>query len=234
MGDRDRESKAESPDEQAFFKEAPGDPDPMGIGEKMAERVSRRRSIARIMVVLVLLLGLVFFYWLHQDFFYFFRSSTPRDLGLAEDLERAPLRHYDYVKIRGIARDMCIRAEVFSEKVRFLYFLGSDMGKRILIQAPAPGSGGCSGAIEREFAGRILDLSATANYDGILSYYRSHFPAAPASGFVYLLQDGTKPRTAWVYPAAFLVVLVLWLLNIRTLWRLRRQSGSAGSDGGTP
>ena len=123
---------------------------------------------------------------------------------------------------------MCIRAEVFSEKVRFLYFLVSDMGKRILIQAPASGGGGWSGAVEREFAGRILDLSATGNYDSVLSYYRSRFPAAPVSGPVYLLQDGTKPRTAWVYPLAFFAVLVLWLLNIRTLWRLRRH------DGGTP
>lgn len=228
MADRDLEKKADSPDEEAFFDQAPGEPDPMGIGEKVAERTSRRRSIARILVVLVLLLGLVFFYWLQQDFFYFFRSSTPKDLGRAEDLRRVPLRHYDYVKIQGIARDMCIRAEVFSEKVRFLYFLGSDMGKRILIQAPASGGGGCSGAVQREFAGRILDLSATGNYDSVLSYYRSRFPAAPVSGPVYLLQDGTKPRTAWVYPLAFFAVLVLWLLNIRTLWRLRRH------DGGTP
>lgn len=226
MDDRDRDQTAQSPDEEAFFQEIPAEPDPMGIGEKVAERASRRLAIARILVVLVLLLGLVFFYWLRADFFYFFRSSTPRDLGRAEDLQPAPLRHYDYVKITGIARDMCIRAEVFAEKVRFLYFLGSEMGSRVLVQAPDSGGGGCSGAVEREFSGRVLDLAATGNYDSVLAYYREHFPAAPASGPMYLLQDGEKPRSAWVYPLAFLVVLVLWLLNIRTLWKLHRQRGT--------
>jgi hypothetical protein len=115
-----------------------------------------------------------------------------------------------------------------------LYFLGSDMGSRILVQAPAPGGEGCSGAVERVFAGRILDLSATGTYDSVLSYYRSRFPAAPASGPVFLLQDGNKPRTAWVYPLAFFSVLALWLLNIRTFWRLRRRRSPAGGDGGIP
>jgi hypothetical protein len=215
----------ESPDEQAFFEKAPAEADPMGIGEQAAERASRRLFIARILVVAVLLLGLALFYWLHRDFFYFFRSAEPRDLGRAEELQAAPLYHYDYVKIAGIARDMCIRAEVFSEKVRFLYFLGSDLGRRILVQAPAPAGEGCSGALEREFSGRLLDLGATGNYDSVLSYYREHFPAAPASGPVYLLQDGEKPRSAWIYPLAFLVVLVLWLLNIRTLFKLHRKRG---------
>jgi hypothetical protein len=71
-----------------------------------------------------------------------------------------------------------------------------------------------------------MDLSATGTYDSVLSYYRSHFPAAPASGPVYLLQDGNKPRTAWIYPMAFLAVLALWLLNIRTLWKLHRRRGT--------
>jgi hypothetical protein len=227
VNDGDFKNPGAGPEEEAFFQENPSDPDPMGIGEKVVERAQRRRSIAWVLVITVLVLGLFFFYWLHPDLFYFFRSSTPKDLGLAEDLERVPLRHFDYVKIKGIARDMCIRAEVFSEKVRFLYFLGSDMGKRILIQAPAPEQGGCSGALSRVFEGRIMDLSATGTYDSVLSYYRSHFPAAPAAGPVYLLQDGIKPRTAWVYPLAFLAVLVLWLLNIRTLWKLHRQRGAS-------
>ncbi len=226
MDESDLEKTAESPEEQAFFQEAPGEPDPMGIGEKVAERASRRLLIARVLVVLVLVLGLVFFYWLHEDFFYFFRSSEPRDLGRAEDLQSAPLSHYDYVKIAGIARDMCIRAELFSQRVRFMYFLGSDLGRRILVQAPAPASGRCAGAVEREFAGRLLDLGATGNYDSVLSYYREHFPAAPASGPVYLLQDGDKPRSAWIYPLAFLVVLVLWLMNWWTLWKLSRKRGA--------
>jgi len=225
MSDRDLQNPGAGPEEEAFFQEAPSEPDPMGIGDKLAERAQRRRSIAWVLVIAVLVLGLFFFYWLHRDLFYFFRSTTPRDLGLAEDLQRAPLRHFDYVRIKGIARDMCIRAEVFSEKVRFLYFLGSDMGKRILIQAPAPEQRGCSGALDRVFEGRIMDLSATNTYDSVLSYYRSNFPAAPAAGPVYLLQDGNKPRTAWIYPLAFLAVLVLWLLNIRTLWKLHRQRG---------
>jgi hypothetical protein len=227
MNDGDFKNPDAGTEEEAFFQETASEPDPMGIGEKVVERAQRRRSIAWVLVITVLVLGLFFFYWLHQDLFYFFRSSTPKDLGLAEDLQRVPLRHFDYVKIKGIARDMCIRAEVFSEKVRFLYFLGSDMGKRILIQAPAPEQGGCSGALSRVFEGRIMDLSATGTYDSVLSYYRSHFPAAPAAGPVYLLQDGIKPRTAWVYPLAFLAVLVLWLLNIRTLWKLHRQRGAS-------
>ena len=225
MNDRDPRNPAAAPEEEAFFREPASEADPMGIGDKVAERAQRRRSIAWVLVIAVLVLGLFFFYWLHQDLFYFFRSSTPRDLGLAEDLQRVPLRHFDYVKIQGIARDMCIRAEVFSEKVRFLYFLGSDMGSRILVQAPAPEGGGCSGALERVFEGRLMDLSVTGTYDSVLSYYRSHFPAAPTAGPVYLLQDGVKPRTAWIYPLAFLAVLVLWLLNIRTLWKLHRQRG---------
>ncbi len=167
-------------------------------------------------LLMVVLIGL-----LRDELTYFFQSDQPEDLGQAEDLTPRDLTHNGYYRISGIARDLCVRAEVFSTSMRFLYLLGSEMGARILIQSPARGGEGCDGAVDSSFEGHLLDLSKTARYDAVVAYYRGHFPAAPTSGSLYLLQAGERPRQAWWYVAACAVMLVMALINLRMLWRGR-------------
>jgi hypothetical protein len=100
------------------------------------------------------------------------------------------------------------------------------MGARILIQAPVGDEPGCLGAEDRSFTGRLLDLSVTGRYDGVVKFYREKFPYAPASPPLYILLEGEQPRQAWWYPAAFAVVLLMVGVNLRILWRGRpRQDG---------
>jgi hypothetical protein len=176
-----------------------------------------RKYITIVFLVLTaVLIGL-----LRDELWYYFRSNQPEDLGQAEDLTTRELTHNGYYHISGIARDLCVRAEVFSTSMRFLYLLGSDMGARILVQSPYQGTEGCDGAVDSSFEGRLLDLTKTARYDAVVEYYRSHFPAAPTDGVLYLLQAGERPWQAWWYPVACAVLLIMALINVWMLWRGR-------------
>lgn len=209
--------------EAGFFENRPSrpdEPDPLGIGKRVSERVHSKRSRYGFLVGAFVALSLVLGFLLADELLFFFESSVPEDLGLAEDMKPRPLEHNRFVRVQGIARDLCLRADVFSGSVRFLYLLGSEMGGRILIQLLSSKDSGCLGAEERTFSGRIVDLSRTGRFDAVLGYYREHFPAAPPAGPVYLLEDGKFPRTAWWYPAAFLVLFAMVVFNIRVLWRM--------------
>jgi hypothetical protein len=219
--------------EEDFFREEAGDQDPMGIRERVSERESKRRTRALVFLVVVLLLGMVLIYWLYEDLFYFCRSAAPTELGLSYEVEPVALAHNDFVRIEGIARDMCIRAEIYSRRVRFLYFLGPGMSKHILIESEAEEDEQCLGAEDRFFNGRLLDLARTDKYNSVIEYYRSHFPAAPREGPLYLLREGEQPRSSWWYPLIFLVVLVLWIINARTLVRLHTRREMASEHGGS-
>ncbi len=216
----DQKNNTPAPEEDTFFKPEPDDSDL----EQEERKLRSRRLRARIFVCLVLVLALALIYMLRDDLAYYFESSKPVDLGLAEELQSRPLTHNSYVHLHGIARDMCIKADLLTGSVRFLYLLGSDLGSRILIETPTGKDTGCLGAIDSDFDGRLLSLGETQRYDRVLSYYREHFPSAPRDGPIYLLQDGTLPRSAWWYPLAVLIILLLWVLNVRTLIRIRRRS----------
>jgi len=235
---RDTSTNGTAGEEDSFFRagDAAGagdDLDPMGIEEQVAERARGRVKRALVFLAVVLVLGVVLFVWLAGDLAYFVSSTEPVELGPAEELESVRLEHNRFVRVDGIARDMCIRAEVFSGKVRFLYLLGSETGGRILIEAAAPGDADCLGAVAGSFEGRLLDLASTDRYHNVLRYYREHFPAAPRKGPIHLLRQGERPWSAWWVPAVVLLVVLLWALNALTLWRLLRRRHAAGDEGGT-
>ncbi|HUU04014.1 MAG TPA: hypothetical protein VM425_21435 [Myxococcota bacterium] len=218
--------------EDSFFESEVAERDPQGLGQLEERKLRSRRLRARIFVCLVLALALVLIYMLRDDLAYFFESRTPVDFGLAEEMQTRPLDHNSYVHLHGIARDMCIKADLLTGSVRFLYLLGSDLGSRILIETPTEKDTGCLGAVESDFEGRLVNLDETRRYDRVLSYYRKHFPSAPRERPVYLLQDGMRPLSAWWYPLAVLVILLLWVLNVRTLIRIRRRA-RLSDQGGT-
>jgi len=220
----DAQNNAPASGEDGFFESGSAETNPLGVGESEERKLRSRRLRARIFVCLVLALALVLIYMLRDDLTYFFESRTPVDLGLAEEMQTRPLEHNSYVHLHGIARDMCIKADLLTGSVRFLYLLGSDLGSRILIAAPSEKEAGCLGAIDSDFDGRLVSFDETRRYDRVLSYYRKHFPSAPREGPVYMLQDGKLPRSAWWYPLAVLVILLLWVLNVRTLIRIRRRA----------
>jgi hypothetical protein len=219
---------------EGFFAEDSPLPDALpDAGRIDRRRIRRRVRQAWLLVLMALALGLVVLYWVADDVAYFFQSPVPVDLGLAEDLKNPDLQNDEYVRVRGIARDMCIRAGSSSSRVRFLYLLGSEIGSRIVIEEPVGEDDGCVGAVDRVFEGRLLDLSTTARYDSVLAHYRSRFPSAPREGPMYLLRDGQRPRESLWGPLVLLVVLVVWGLNARMLWRVRRFGKQADAEGGT-
>ncbi|NMB76229.1 MAG: hypothetical protein GYA21_14000 [Myxococcales bacterium] len=209
-------------------------------GEASAEEIQAllRRLRARRLRHLVLLCVFAVFsgvllWMLRDEIGYFFSSGEPLDLGAAEELSPRALPHNTFVSVQGIARDLCVRADLLTGKVRFLYLLGSEMGSRILIQVPAGDEGGCLGAEERAFRGRLVALAATRRFDGVVTYYREHFPSAPRDGALYLLLDGERPRSGWFYPAVVGVLLLLFAINLRLLVKMRRRirevaTGDAG------
>jgi hypothetical protein len=220
----DKDTNSDLPDasiaEESFFKSDEQVSDPLGVELRTQKQREKKVFRANFSGVVVLILGLLVIYWLQDEIAYFLSSSTPKDLGLAEDLMEIESEHNNYVSIHGIARDMCIRAEMFSKKVRFLYFLGSKTGNRIIIQTPAPEKEDCLGALQKTFQGRVLSLSKTSKYDMVLAYYREHFPFAPERGPAFVLLDEEAPFSAWWVPMIILVVLLLWGINLRTLWRI--------------
>jgi len=226
------EENGQTPDEEEAFFESGPEEDPLGITERERRRLESRRTRAWVFVGLVLVLGLGLIYMLREELFYFFHTGDPVNLGMAEDLSVDPLEHNDLVHVHGIARDMCIRADVFTRSVRFLYLMGSEMGSRILIQASASDGEECLGAIERDFEGRLINLASTGRYEKVIAYYREHFPAAPGSGPMYLLEDGYLPFSSWWYVLAVAVLAILWAINVRTLWRLQRlgKTGATGNE----
>jgi len=230
MSEREPENTL-SCEEQEFFDQEPGEPDPMGIGLKAAERARSRRSRGLFMFVALFLFVGLLTWLLADDLLYFFHSGSPEDLDRAEELPARSLEHNSYIKVAGIARDMCIRAEVFSTRLRYLYLLGSEMGARILIQAPDPDEGDCLGAVERTFEGRLVDLGRPERYDAVLGYYREHFPAAPTEGPIYLLEHEVRPGQAWYYPLALGALSCLAALNFFMLRRRRRLEVEPAAEG---
>ncbi len=217
--------------EDAFFAADQVDADPMGIAQRTAQRAAAKRSRGRFMFVVFLAFLLVLCVLLWSELVYFFRSAEPLELGRAESLTMRALPDGAYVRVEGVARDMCIRAEVFSERYRYLYLLGSELGSRILIQAPDPG-GQCLGAVERAFDGRLRDLSQTDRFEAVARYYRDKFPSAPRQGPLYLLEHGVRPRQAWYYPAILLLLLALAVTNFLLRRRARRRAIDAPTEGG--
>ena len=220
-------------EEQGFFDRGSVDPDPMGIGHRVAERVHSRRSRHLFMFIAFLVFIGLLAWLLSDDLLYFFHSSSPENLGRAEELSVRSLDHNSYIQVAGIARDMCIRADVFTSRLRYLYLLGSEMGARILIHAPDPDGSDCQGAIERTFGGRLVDLRRTDRFDAVLSYYREHFPSAPAEGSVYLLEHDVLPGQAWYYPLALGVLSCLAGFNFFILRRRRRVEMAPTAEGGS-
>jgi len=227
--------------EQAFFDGRGAGPgpetepeaaaaDPMGIGRRAAERELHRLRQQVWVLALFLILAGVLVFLLRGELGYFFVSGVPQELGPAEDLALGPFPDGAFVSLSGVARDMCIRAEVVSGRMRYLYLLGSEAGARILVQSPAPAGEGCAGAVERSFAGRLRDLGQTDMYAAVLSYYRENFPAAPRQGPMYLLEDGLQPRDRWAYPVAVAGLVLVAGVNAALLARRAARRARAGQD----
>jgi len=224
-------------EEQAFFDGGGASPapeaDPMGIGRRADERDQRRLRQQVWVFVLFLVLAGVLVFLLRGELGYFFAPGQPVELGAAEELAPAPLADGTFVRLSGVARDMCIRAEVASGRMRYLYLLGSETGARMLVQSPAPPGEGCAGAVERSFEGRLRDLDRTDMYAAVLGYYRENFPAAPRDGPMYLLEDGLRPRDRWAYPAALAGLLLVAAANAALLVRRARRRARAGRVAGS-
>lgn len=218
-------------EEREFFEDHGDDPDPMGIERRASARARSRRSRGVVMFGLFLVFAAVLTWLLFDDLAYFFSSARPEDLGRAEELTARVLVHNDFVQVAGIARDMCIRAEVFGSHYRYLYLLGSELGGRILIQSATGTDATCQGAEERTFAGRVIDTARTERYVAVVRYYREHFPTAPRQGPVYLLEHDLRPRQAWYFPAALALLAGLAGLNFWLLRRARRRAGAVDSGG---
>jgi hypothetical protein len=227
----EREPTDLSLEEREFFEPQAEDPDPMGIVRKSVERARSKRSRSVLMFGLFLVFIGVLTWLLFDDLVYFFHSTTPLDLDRAEELGDRPLEHNEYIRVEGIARDMCIRAEVFGSRYRYLYLLGSQTGGRIVVQAPVGPDPACLGAEERAFAGRLVDTARSERYASVVRYYREHFPSAPRQGPVYLLEAELRPRQAWVFPLALVLLLCLATVNFLLLRRSRRRPIAAPEGG---
>ncbi len=179
-----------------------------------------RKYLSIITLMVITTTSSVLAYWLYEDLIYFFRSTTPTDLGNAEDLDRQNLEHNSHVRIEGIARDMCIRADRFWRSVKYLYLLGSRTGARTIVETPGNKDEPCLGALESIFEGRLTRIDQPGKYKHVVQYYRAQFAKAPVTGAIYMLEDGKRPRTYWKIPVLFLVLLAVWIVNIRTIWRL--------------
>lgn len=235
-------AERENTNEQRFFEgaapeatglaEVLGTTDPMGLENRRSERLHARRRRAQVVFGFFGLAVAVLGWLVADDLVYFFRARAPIDLGSAEDLRLDALGHNRFVRVSGIARDMCIRAEVFSERMRYLYFLGSDAGGRVLIQAGERDEGGCTGAVEGTFEGRLLDLARTDRYGAVAAYYREHFPAAPRGGALYLLERDVRPGDVWLFPVLMAGLLSLAALNLLLLRRRAQNSGPMIPDEG--
>lgn len=224
-----QESGLESADDADL---APLTSDPMGIRRRAHLRARGRvRQLGWVLVLYLVLSGVLVF-MLRGELGYFFASRVPVDLGAAEEFPNRPLPDQAFVRLSGVARDMCIRADVLGGRMRYLYLLGSEMGARILVQAPAVPGESCQGAEDRVFEGRLRDLASTGMFSAVLGYYREHFPASPRDGPMYLLEDGVRPGQAWAYPAAVLALGVVAALNAWFLIRRRRRALVApGAEG---
>ncbi len=229
------DTKAE---EEFFLEDKEEDNRGTTFDAQAVKREEKRLFRAGFSAAVVLLLGIIAIYWLRDDIVFFFSSTEPIEMGRAEDLTEVGPLHNRFVSIEGIARDMCIRAEMFSAQVRFMYLLGSDMGRRIVVQSLAPKKEkGCLGALQKVFTGRLVDLSRTSRYEKVLSYYRKHFPAAPKQGRVFVLIDGEKPYGSWWVPSIIVMVLLIWGISLTTLLRRYAKQGAdkaliTGLDGG--
>ncbi|MBW2699381.1 MAG: hypothetical protein JRF33_01070 [Deltaproteobacteria bacterium] len=208
----------------------PDDSDPMGLDGRMQHQ-ARGRTTRHIFMAALLITGFALLSFLLRDeLLYFFTSGQPTEMGQAEELRDQPLAHNRFLAVEGVARDMCIRSEAWRSRTRYLYLMGSELGARILIEAPDPDSAGCPGAVERRFAGRLVDLSLTHRYDAVLAYYRKHFLTAPAEGPIYLLRHDVSPGDLWPYPAALGLMLLLAGLHMVLLIRSRRRKAAAEGD----
>jgi len=230
MGESKDTSGLTPDQEEAFFDAGRPEADPMGIGQRIAQRAAGRRNRGRFLFLFFMAVLLLLGWLLWAELVYFFQPTQPLELGRAEALTMRPLPHGGFVRIEGIGRDMCIRAEVFSERVRFLYLMGSELGARILIQATDPG-GDCLGAVERTFEGRLQDLGRTNRFDAVASYYRKTFPSAPRQGSLYLLEHGVRPRQAWYYPLIIGLLLALAVTNFVLRRRAARRAQAVSAQG---
>jgi len=185
------------------------------------QRLRRLWRRARLTCLLVPLLAALLAWMLAGDLAYFFKPRQPLDLGRAEDLPAGHLPAGGFVRIAGIARDMCIRSKLLGGTVKYAFLMGSEQAARILLEKPAAIEEPCLGAEDGTFSGWLLDVSENRRYQPVVEYYRQHFTSAPARGPLFLLRDGRAPGSAWWAPALLGVLLLLWLWNLWLAWRLR-------------
>ena len=76
------------------------------------KRAGRDQGRGQLMFLLFVIFCFVVCYLLSDELTYFFADSTPTDLGRAEEVTSTTLSHGAFVQIEGIARDMCVRAEL--------------------------------------------------------------------------------------------------------------------------
>jgi hypothetical protein len=164
--------------------------------------------LARAPVFAVVMLGLCG--WLLSslwpDAAYFFAPAEPIDLGgpAVFHLERAvPNR---LCRVRGGPLASVAGVEVRSAESRRIIGL---FGASLIVDRP----GGAGPAAVYE--GRLLPESKTGEYQPFLGPLRER--GFTASGKVWVLRDGARPRTAWKPVALALVLLALAAVNLRAL-----------------
>jgi hypothetical protein len=220
---KDREATEFGPDglddleDEEFFSQGTK-PDPVRTGARPSGQLKNRRRRSLIMFGVFVILTGVLLWLLKDDLLYFFAPGQPEVLGQAEELNDDPLPHNAHVKISGVATDMCIRADLLFKRVRYLYFLGSQMGARILIES-ADNQQGCSGAEERDFQGRLLNIQQNDHYAAVLAYYQKNFRFSPQGGSFYVLQHDVLPGSVWPYLVAIVVLIGLALVSFIAVLR---------------
>lgn len=190
---------------------------------RQVDLLRRRLGRAWLSSLLVALAGLLSVWLMREEMVYFFHFGAPRDLGLAEELPDRPLPHNAYVSIRAVARDMCVRSEVFRRRVRFLYLMGSPAASRVIVESPATGESDCLGAEDRTIRGRLLALAATRRYRPVLAYYSENFPAAPEPSRAMVLREGVQPLGCWWAPSLAALLWGVWGLHLWLALRSRRR-----------
>lgn len=206
-------------DEQALTAAAGG-----SDGAELAatrKRLQRLRRRTRVTGLLLPLLAALLAWLLADDLAYFVQGRQPLELGRAEELTSSRLPVGRYVRLSGIARDMCIRSDLLGGTVKFSFLMGSEQAVRILLETPAASDEPCLGAEEGTFTGQLLAVAENQRYQPVVTHYRQHFTSAPAQGPMYLLRDGRRPGSAWWAPALLAALLLLWLWNLWLAWRLR-------------
>jgi len=208
--------------EDRFFQGEKPDPELLSLP---APAKKKRRHPA--LAALVLLMGGVILYWMHNDILYFFVAETPQELGDIAEADPGALRSNTYVHFDAFPNPT--KVVKFSKRGRKGFFrifpvIGA---KNIFIQlrvAEVKDAEGKkkppSSEVPGDFMGRLVrfkDLESgnplTDSYKDIRRFFFEKFLVEiPKDAILVMHED--NPRGYWMYPLLGAVVLVFMAVNL--------------------